>query len=111
MTAPGKTSQTPTVPTVSTAPVDLAAASSARIKIGRCGECVLTARHQLAACVAAFALDEDAHAGRCCDVRDKANVNALLLEQRTLFDVQFDKLVKVISSASATDSSEPVNPA
>ena len=31
LTAPGKTSQTPTVPTVSIAPVDLAAASSARI--------------------------------------------------------------------------------
>ena len=44
--------------------------------------------------MATFALDEDAHAGRRGDVRDEANVNAFLLEQWALFDVQFDELVK-----------------
>ena len=97
LTAPGKTSQTPTVATVSIAPVDLAAASSARIKLRRRCQRVFAAGHQLAAGVAAFALDHDAQAGRRGNVRHQAEVDSFLFQQRTLLDVQFDKLMKASS--------------
>src|SRR3974390_3404440 len=42
----------------------------------------------------AFAFDENAHACRCGDVGDEAEVEAFLLEERALLDVHLDELVE-----------------
>ena len=94
LTAPGKTSHTPTVPTVSIAPVHLAADLKSENQLCRRGERILAARHQLSAGVPAFAFNHDAHAGRRGDVRHQTDVDPFLLEQRSLLDVQFDELME-----------------
>ena len=94
LTAPGKTSQTPTVPTVSMAPVDLAADFQRQNQLRRGGQRIFASRHQLAAGVAAFALDHDALAGRRGDVRHQAEIDPFLFQQRPLLDMQLDKLMK-----------------
>ena len=76
----------------------------------RRGQRIFAAGHQLAAGVAAFAFDHNALAGRRGNVRHQANVESFLLEKRPLLDVQLNKLMKA-AGGTATDSSEPVNPA
>ena len=53
-------------------------------QFGSRGERIFAAGHQLAAGVAAFAFDNDAHAGGRGDVRDEADVDAFLLEDGAL---------------------------
>ena len=59
LTAPGNTSHTPTVATVSIAPVDLAAVSSARINSAAAARASLRPGISLRAGMAAFALDHE----------------------------------------------------
>ena len=63
-------------------------------QLGGRGQRILAARHQLAAGVSAFAFNHDALAGRRGDVRHQADVDAFLLEQRALLDVQLDELME-----------------
>ena len=44
--------------------------------------------------MAAFAFNQDAHAGGCGDVRHQADVDAFLFEERTLLDMQFDEFLE-----------------
>ena len=63
-------------------------------QLGCRGQRVFAAGHQLAAGVTAFAFNEDAQAGRRGNVRDQADIDAFLLEQRALLNVQLDELVE-----------------
>ena len=103
LTAPGKTSQTPTVATVSIAPVDLRGGlrRPARFRRRR-RNASWRSRHQHGAGVAAFAFDPDAQAGRRGDRRDDAERNAVPFQQRALFDVQFDEGARSSPRGSAT---------
>ena len=94
LTAPGNTSQMPTVPTVSMAPVDFAADFKRENQFGCGGQRVFAAGHQLAAGVSAFAFNHDALAGRRGDVRDQAHVDSFLLKKWALLNVQLDELMK-----------------
>ena len=94
LTAPGKTSHTPDCSHGVDGAGGLGCGLKRQHQLGGCGERVLAAGHQLAAGVAAFAFNEDAHAGRCGDVGDETEIDAFLLEQRALLDVQLDELVK-----------------
>ncbi len=69
-------------------------------QLGGRGQRIFAARHQLAAGVSAFALDHDALAGGCGDVRHQAHVDSFLLEIRALLDVQLDKLMKAATRHS-----------
>ena len=69
-------------------------------QLGGRGQRIFAARHQLAAGVAAFALDHDALAGGRGDVRHQAHVDSFLLEIRPLLDVQLDKLMKAAARHS-----------
>ena len=75
-------------------PVDLAADFERENQLSRGGQCVFAPRHEPAAGVSAFAFDDDALAGGRGDVRHKAEIDAFLFEQRSLLDVQLDKLMK-----------------
>ncbi len=94
LTAPGKTSQTPTVPTVSIAPVRFGGGFERKNQLSCGGQRIFAAGHQLAAGMAAFAFDEDAHAGGRGDVGHEADIDAFLFEERALLDVQLDELMK-----------------
>jgi len=76
LTAPGNTSQTPTVPTVSKGG-GFCRRSSARINSAR-HQSILASRHQLAAGMTAFAFDEDAQAGGRSDMCDESDIDALV---------------------------------
>ena len=94
MTAPGKTSQMPTVPTVSMTPVDLAADFERENQFRRGSQRVFAPRHKPAAGVPAFAFNHDALAGRRSDVRHQSEVDSFLFQKRPLLDVQLNELMK-----------------
>jgi hypothetical protein len=106
LTAPGKTSHTPTVATVSMAPSGFGRRLERQNQLRRRCQRVFAARHQLAARMPALAFDVDAQAGRRGNVRHQANVDSFRLKVGALLDMQLDKLVKA-SRGSATDSSGP----
>ena len=97
LTAPGKTSQTPTVPTVSMAPVDLAAASSARISSAAAASASLRPGISLPPAWPPSPSISDAQAGRRGNVRHQADIDSFLLQKRALLDVQLDKLMEASS--------------
>ena len=109
LTAPGNTSQMPTVATVSIAPLARAAFSIARYQFGRCAESVAAIGHQNAAGVSARPLDHNAETRRRGDFRDDAQRNLLPLQQRPLFNVQFDECLVVAARQASHLRVRPQN--
>ena len=97
LTAPGNTSQMPTVPTVSIAPDGFGRRFERENQFGGRCQRILAARHKLSAGVSAFAFDHDTLAGGRGNVRHQADVELFLLEIGALLDVQLDKLMEAAS--------------
>ena len=88
-TAPGKTSQIPTVATVSIDPVDRAAFSTARISSDAAHSASRRSGITTAARVPSRAFDRDSHAGWRRDLGHNSERHALSFQKRPLLDVQF----------------------
>ncbi len=101
LTAPGKTSQTPTVATVSMEPRGARRRFHRQRDFRRRQECVVPVRHEHRAGMAAFAFD-----GRCCRLAGAAIAvttpigDFVPLEQRSLLDVQLDER-RIVSGRQA----------
>ena len=91
LTAPGKTSHTPTVATVSREPLDRAPCSTAKAISAAARKHRGDRGISTAPGVPALAFDGYFEAGRRGDRRDHSQRHIVLLEQRSLFDVHFNE--------------------
>ena len=87
LTAPGKTSQMPTVATVSIAPLVRALFSIARISSAAAQRASRRSGIKNTAGVSARTFNQNAETRRCGDFRNNAERNLLLLQQRPLLNV------------------------
>ena len=87
--APGKTSHTPAVATVSRAPVCFGGSLFGKHDFGGGAEGIAALRHEYGARVPALAFDPQTQAGGCGNRRDNPQRNSRLFQQGALFDVQF----------------------
>ena len=76
LTAPGKTSQTPAVATVSIEPVERGGGLDGQRDLGGREERIMPVRHQQRAGMTTFAVDGDAQTCRRSDRRDHADIQA-----------------------------------
>ncbi len=80
LTAPGKTSQTPTVPHIHR-PGRAGSRFDSQGNLGGGEKCVLANGHEHGSRIAAFALDQNFETGRRGDCCDDAKRNSALLEE------------------------------